>query len=129
MTTNQTQAARADEFARVKVRLSALVASLDETVERGTHAEEFDQGAAHASAVTARQMREILNDTALGVTPGPVTEHATRYPGGAYHVRWADPRVEKLHPLAEWIENEQRQGSKVYRRRIIVVEDWAEVQA
>jgi hypothetical protein len=32
-------AARADEFARVKVRLSALVASLDETVERGTRAE------------------------------------------------------------------------------------------
>jgi len=61
--------ARADEFARVKVRLCALVASLDETVSRGTHAEEFDQGAAHASAVTARQLRVILDETALGVTP------------------------------------------------------------
>lgn len=67
---------RSDEFARVKVRLSALVASLDETVEHGSHAEEFDQGAAHASAVTARQIREILNDTALGVTPQPAPELA-----------------------------------------------------
>lgn len=64
--------ARADEFARVKVRLSALVASLDETVNRGgADAGEFDRGAAHASAVTARQIREILNDTALGTTPKP----------------------------------------------------------
>jgi hypothetical protein len=69
----ESQPARADEFARVKVRLCALVASLDETVERGTQPPQlqFDQGAAHASAVTARQLREILTDTALGVTPQP----------------------------------------------------------
>lgn len=65
------RAVRADEFARVKVQLCLLVDSLDETVKRGSHAEEFDQGAAHASAVTARQLREILNDTALGTTPQP----------------------------------------------------------
>jgi hypothetical protein len=58
--------ARADEFARVKVKLCALIASLDETVEHGVHAEEFDQGAAHASAVTVRQLRAILDETALG---------------------------------------------------------------
>jgi hypothetical protein len=64
--------ARADEFARVKVRLCALVASLDDTVERCRNTDsEFDMGAAHASAVTARQLREILTDTALGVTPQP----------------------------------------------------------
>jgi hypothetical protein len=62
---------RADEFARVKVRLCALIASLDETVSRGAHAEEFDQGAAHASAVTARQLRAILEETAMGTTPWP----------------------------------------------------------
>jgi hypothetical protein len=76
------QPARADEFARVKVRLSALVASLDGTVERsGTSDEEFDRGAAHASAVTARQLREILNDTALGITP--------RSAAGSSFTEWA----------------------------------------
>ncbi|MGH6656399.1 MAG: hypothetical protein ACRDVE_14490 [Actinocrinis sp.] len=62
---------RTDEFARVKVRLCALVDSLDKSVDLGRHGEEFDQGAAHASAVTARQLREILDDTALGRTPQP----------------------------------------------------------
>lgn len=70
-------AARADEFARVKVRLCALVAGLDETVKRGVLTDsEFDQGAAHASAVTARQLREILNDTALGTTLGTTPQPA-----------------------------------------------------
>lgn len=68
--------ARADEFARVKVKLCALVDSLDKTAGHGgVHAEEFDQGAAHASAVTARQLRAILDETALGaakdVQPAP----------------------------------------------------------
>lgn len=62
---------RADEFARVKVKLCALVDSLDKTVEHGVHAEEFDQGAAHASAVTARQLRAILDETALDAAPEP----------------------------------------------------------
>jgi hypothetical protein len=66
------QSVRADEFARVKVRLCALVASLDETAERGgCPAGEFDQGAGHASAVTARQLRAILDETAMGTTPLP----------------------------------------------------------
>jgi len=71
-------ALRSDEFARVKVRLSALVASLDETVSRAPTSEcGFDQGAAHASAVTARQLRAILNDTALGRTPQAAPELAS----------------------------------------------------
>lgn len=70
--------ARADEFARVKVRLSALVASLDETVERCRNTDsEFDLGAAHAAAVDARQLRQILDDTALGTTPQPAPELAS----------------------------------------------------
>lgn len=63
---------RFDEFGRVKIRLSALVASLDETVTRCQNTDsEFDMGAAHSASVDARQIRQILDDTALGTTPEP----------------------------------------------------------
>jgi hypothetical protein len=110
------QPARADEFARVKVRLSALVASLDETVCRTPTSEcGFDQGAAHASAVTARQLREILNDTALGTTPQPAPELAetpeqawerrTQAAGTAPELAAAIDPV-KLDLLAAWLDQD-----------------------
>ena len=52
-----------------------------------------------------------------------ITEYATMMSGGGMHVRWDDPEVERIYPLAEWIPL----GGKVYRRRVIVVEDWEEV--
>ena len=58
-----------------------------------------------------------------------ITEHATMMSGGGMHVRIDLPEVEDIYPLAEWIEHNQRFGGKVYRRRIIVVEDWAEVES
>jgi hypothetical protein len=56
-----------------------------------------------------------------------VTEHAQLMSGGGYHVRNGDPEIEKIYPLAEWIVHSQRFGGKVYRRVVIVVEDWTEV--
>lgn len=38
-----------------------------------------------------------------------------------------EPYIEEIYPLAQKIEHGQRSGGKVYRRRVIVVEDWAEV--
>lgn len=56
----------------------------------------------------------------------PVTEYAVRLPGGGYHVR--NPEAGKVYPLEEWIDSVVRiDGGKVYHRRVIVVEDWAEV--
>ena len=60
-------------------------------------------------------------------TDKEVTEHATQMSGGGMHVRCDEPEVERIYPLAEWIPHQQRFGGKVYRRQIIVVEDWAEV--
>jgi hypothetical protein len=57
----------------------------------------------------------------------PVTEHAHMMSGGGYHVWNTEPYIEKVYPLAQRIEHGQRFGGKVYRRRVIVVEDWAEV--
>lgn len=55
------------------------------------------------------------------------TEHAVRMSGGGMHVRTSDPEVERIYPLAEWIATRQRDGDKIFRRRVIVVEDWTEV--
>jgi hypothetical protein len=52
-----------------------------------------------------------------------VAEHAIQMSGGGYHIRNQNPGVERVYPLAKWIEDNQQDG-KVYRRRIIVVEDW-----
>lgn len=55
-----------------------------------------------------------------------LTEYAIMMPSGAMQVR--NPDLERVYPLAEWIEHRQRvDRTTVYRRRIIVVEDWTEV--
>lgn len=75
--------ARADEFARMKVKLSALVASMEDTVRPRPDApyddisREFDDGAVHATVVTLRQLRAILDETALTAgVPQPAPELA-----------------------------------------------------
>jgi len=54
----------------------------------------------------------------------PTTELGQLYSGGSMLVRpdWTD--LEEHYPTKEWIEHRQRGGGKVYRRTIIVVEDW-----
>ncbi|MEU0465039.1 hypothetical protein ABZ215_13630 [Amycolatopsis sp. NPDC006131] len=56
-----------------------------------------------------------------------VTEHAIMMSGGGMHVRNPGPDTERIYPLKTWIEHQQRDGGKVYRRRVIVIEDWTEV--
>jgi hypothetical protein len=66
---------------------------------------------------------------AAGDGPPVVTEYATLMSGGGWHVRWADP--ETFAPAAElaaWIAAKRRTGSTVGRRRLVVVEDWTEVE-
>lgn len=58
-----------------------------------------------------------------------LAEYAVMMSGGGMHVRNDDPEVERIYPVAEWIPHQQRHGGKVYRRRVIVVEDWEEVPA
>jgi len=43
------------------------------------------------------------------------------------HVRNDDPEVERIYPLAEWLPAARRFGGHVYRRRIVILEDWEEV--
>ena len=95
--------ARADEFARVKVRLSALIASMEDTVRPrpddlyDSMSREFDDGAVHATAVTLRQLRVILDDTALGTTPKPA-------PGLAAAMRETRLIRERVTAVAEGLE-------------------------
>ena len=69
--------------------------------------------------------------SAPGPAPAPgevVTEYALIRKGGEYEVWNTAPYVEAAWPLAKKIEDYQRyQGAKVYRRRVIVIEDWTEV--
>jgi hypothetical protein len=74
----------------------------------------------------ADSAREIL-DAAAAAPAGIVTEHAQLMSGGGFHVRNADPEIEKIYPLREWIRHGQRFGGQVYRRKVIVVTDWAKV--
>lgn len=56
-----------------------------------------------------------------------ITEHATAFKSGDMKIRCDDPEVEEVYPLARWIVHQQRYGGRVYRRRVIVVDDWEEV--
>jgi len=57
----------------------------------------------------------------------PVVEYAILMSGGGMHVRPEDPEIEAVYPLEKWIPNQQRFGGRVYRRTVVVVEDWEEV--
>ena len=59
----------------------------------------------------------------------PVVEYAQMRSGGGFHVRNSDPEIEDIYPLEQWIKASQRFGGKVYQRRVVVLEDWAEVPA
>lgn len=69
-----------------------------------------------------------LPPTAAETRQVTVTEYGERMGGGGYQTWNTEPYIEKIYPLAEKIEAHRKHG-KVYRRRIIVVEDWAEVDA
>lgn len=57
----------------------------------------------------------------------PVTEHAIGMSSGDKQIRATYPRQEQIYPLEDWIEHNQRFGGKVYRRRVIVLDDWTEL--
>ena len=64
----------------------------------------------------------------MGGETGPVvTEHAQLMSGGGYHVWNTEPYIEEIYPLAQRIEHGLMHGGHVFRRRVIVVEDWTEV--
>jgi len=56
-----------------------------------------------------------------------IVEHATEFTGGRMLTRPNDPELEQVYPLAEWIKHQQNNGTPVYKRRVIVVEDWRKV--
>ena len=56
-----------------------------------------------------------------------LVEHGLLMSGGGFHVRDTDPEIEKIFPLAEWIAHQTRTGGHVYRRQIVVLQDWHEI--
>lgn len=57
-----------------------------------------------------------------------VVEHAVRMSDGGMHVRNAHPQTERVYPLTEWIRAMYTvHQTRVFKRRVIVVEDWTEV--
>jgi hypothetical protein len=69
------QAARADEFARVKVKLCALIDRLDKAAER-EYPTDLAQGNAYAQGAIAGQLRAILDETALHAAAPAVPQPA-----------------------------------------------------
>jgi hypothetical protein len=53
-------------------------------------------------------------------------EHAVMMKSGDMCVRNPHPDVERVYPLGLWVEHQKR-STRVFRRRVVVVEDWAEV--
>jgi hypothetical protein len=82
-------------------------------------------GGCEDDATIARYVVEAL--TAAGMLPAgaPVVEHALGYKSGDMQVRWSG--ADRIYPLADWIPDQQQNGGKVYRRTVIVVDDWTEV--
>lgn len=71
-------------------------------------------------------VKQVLRAALAGCT---VDEYAVQMSGGGMHVRVSDPQVERIYPLADWLKHSSRNGTRVWRRRAVVVEDWHEVAA
>jgi hypothetical protein len=57
-----------------------------------------------------------------------VIEHAVLFSDGSMCVRKSHPELERIYPLEQWIDGQVRVNrARVYRRRVIVVDDWVEV--
>jgi hypothetical protein len=56
-------------------------------------------------------------------------EYGTRLGSGGYQTWDTSPRLEEIYPVAKRIEAARRDHGGAYRRRIIVVQDWTEVDA
>ena len=73
-------------------------------------------------------MADLPASSPLADSGDVITEHANLMSGGGYHIWNTEPYILEIYPLEEHIEHGQRFGGKVYRRRVIVVEDWTEVR-
>ena len=58
--------------------------------------------------------------------PGKV-EYGILMSSGGYQIRNGRAEIERIYPVADWVADEKRNGTHVFRRRVIVVEDWAEL--
>ena len=56
-----------------------------------------------------------------------ITEHGQLVSGGGYQIFSDSPEIEAIFPMAGRIEAGKRFGGHVYRRRIVVLDDWEEV--
>lgn len=55
------------------------------------------------------------------------TEHALLMSGGSLQLYDADPAIERVYPMTERIQRSLLLGHKVYRRQVIVLTAWEEV--
>lgn len=55
-------------------------------------------------------------------------EYAIGFKSGDMKIFTDDETVEKIYPLKERIDRARLEGSPVYERKIIVVEDWVKVE-
>lgn len=61
-------------------------------------------------------------------TDEPITEYGQLMAGGGFHTFNLTPELEAIYPLADRIRAGQMHGGQVYRRRIIVVEEWSKLR-
>jgi hypothetical protein len=62
-----------------------------------------------------------------GTTTGTeVTEYGQLMSGGGYQLFNQASHIEDIYPLADRIKAGRRHGGKVFRRRVLVLEDWEE---
>lgn len=55
-------------------------------------------------------------------------EHAQQFAGGSMLVRNPHPDIERIYPVTDWVRDERKNGGRIYRRRIVVLEDWTEIK-
>lgn len=73
-----------------------------------------------------KRLREVL---APGDADGGGIEYGLLMSGGGFQTRCDDPEIEKIYPTAKWAAHQIKSGGHVYRRRIVILQDWEEISA
>lgn len=61
------------------------------------------------------------------ITGTPIVEYGQQMAGGTFMLWHIDAETETIYPLGKRLFHAMRYGGEVYRRRVIVVEEWAKV--
>ena len=92
-------------------------------------AEDLADAASARAALEAREDEDAEHQPASVTVVSPVTEYGIVTSGGGIRIRnaFADPDVDRIYPLTNWVAGKKADGAMLMARTILVLDDWGPI--